>query len=230
MAGTTLQVLSAGAVKGGVSQVVKAYEQASGQRAAVRFQTAPELRELMASGAAADVIVAPPGLMDELARDRKIDAATRGFVGRSRVGVVVHAQAASPEIGDTAAFTRTLRAAPQVVHNRASSGIYIAKLLVRLGLAEELAARIVQVDGGAAIMEHVAAHPGAVGLAQISEVMVLVAKGCAVRLAGPLPDEIQNETRYDVAAIAGAPPAAHDLARELASERAKQVFAATGIN
>jgi ABC-type molybdate transport system substrate-binding protein len=81
-------------------------------------------------------------------------------------------------------------------------------------------------------MEYVAAHPpSTIGLAQISEVMVMIDKGCAVKLAAPLPDEIQNVTRYDAAATSAskAPDAARALVRSLASDAAKKVFAATGI-
>jgi hypothetical protein len=80
-------------------------------------------------------------------------------------------------------------------------------------------------------MQYVADHPtAAVGLAQISELMVMVDKGCAVQLAAPLPDAIQNFTSYDAAATVNAPESARALAKTLASDEAKKIFAATGIN
>lgn len=228
-----LRVLSAGAVKSGVAQVAREFERATGTGVTVEFNTAPELRKRIAAGDAADVVVAPPAAMDEFQKLGKIDAGTRGFVGRSRMGVVVHAEAQAPDVSDTAAFKRALLAASAVVHNKASSGIYSAKLLEQLGLTEALGAKVVVVDTGSAVMRTVAERgPGAVGLAQISEVMVMVDKGCAVKLAAPLPDEIQNMTSYDAAATnaSKAPDAARALARDLTSEAAKKVFAATGIN
>jgi len=231
MAENELRVLSAGAVKSGVSQVAKEFERATGTRVTVEFNTAPELRKRIAAGEAADVVVAPPSAMDEFQKLGKIDAGTRGFVGRSRMGVVVHAQAQSPDVSDTAAFKRALLAASAVVHNKASSGIYSAKLLEKLGLKEALGAKVVVVDTGSAIMKTVAEKgPDTVGLAQISEVMVMIDKGCAVKLAAPLPDEIQNVTSYDAAAFSAAPEPARVLARSLASDAAKKVFAATGIS
>jgi molybdate transport system substrate-binding protein len=226
-----LRILSAGAVKGGVSKVAAEFERATGTRVTIEFSTAPELRKRVAAGETADVIVVPPAAMDEFQKAGKIAAESRGFVGRSRMGVVVHANAPVPALADTAAFKKTLQGASAVVYNKASSGLYSAKLMERLGLAGELGSRIVVVDTGAAIMEYVAAHPpAAVGLAQISEVMVMIDKGCAVKLAAPLPDEIQNVTSYDAAAFGSAPKAAHALARQLASDAAKKVFAATGIS
>ena len=82
-------------------------------------------------------------------------------------------------------------------------------------------------------MDEFAAHgAGAVGLAQISEVMVMIDKGCAVKLVAPLPDAIQNLTTYYAAAatVTGAPEAAAALTRALTSDTARKLFAATGID
>lgn len=233
MKSDSLKILSAGAVKRGVARIAADFERESGNTVRVEFATAPEIRKRVAEGETADVIVAPPAVMDEFAKQGKIVAESRGFVGRSRMGVVVHATAAVPALGDTAAFKRALLGASAVVYNKASSGIYAAKLLENLGLKEALGTRIVVVETGSAIMEHVAAHPpSAIGLAQISEVMVMIDKGCAVGLAAPLPDEIQNMTSYDAAASTASkmPAEARRLADTLTSNAAKKIFAATGID
>jgi molybdate transport system substrate-binding protein len=233
MAGSELRILSAGAVKRGVSRIAADFERATGTRIAVQFATAPEVRKRMTEGDGADVVVAPPAVLDDIAQQGKLLSDTRAFLGRSRMGIVIHADAAVPEVRDTAGFTRLLESATAVVHNRASSGVYTAKLLERLGLANKLKSKLVVVDTGGAVMEYVGGHaPGAVGLAQISELMVLVEKGCAVKLAAPLPDDIQNVTRYDAAATtqSGAQDAARSLARALTSDEAKRVFATTGID
>lgn len=228
----TIKVLSAGAVKRGVAQIASEFERNTGNRVTVEFIPVPDLRKRVAAGEAADVIVATPEAMNEFAKQGIIAADSRGYVGRSRMGVVIHAGAPGPAIRDTAGFSKALLGATAVVYNEASSGLYAAKLLEKLGLKAALGSKIVIVQGGAAIMEYVAAHPGAVGLAQISELMVLIDKGCAVKLAAPLPDEIQNLTSYDAAATAAstAQDAARMLARNLASDAARKVFAATGID
>jgi len=137
-----------------------------------------------------------------------------------------------PDLADTAAFKHLVLGASAVVYNNASSGIYAVKLMDKLGLAPIIGSKIVVVKSGAAIMEYVAAHPpAAVGLAQISEIMVLIAKGCPVRLAAPLPDEIQNSTTYFAAVMAdAAAQMAGSLVRFLTTPAAKSAFAATGID
>ncbi len=228
-----LKVLSAGAVKRGVTQVCAAFEGDTGTKVEVEFTQAPLLRKRIAAGEAVDVVVVTPAAMDEFAAQGRIVPATRALLGRSRVGVVVHKDASVPDVSDTDAFKRTLTAASAVVHNSASSGIYVATLLEKLGLKAALGSKIVVANSGSAIMETVAAcGVGAVGLGQISEIMVMIDKGCAVKLAAPLPDAIQNITTYHAAAsaLAGSPDAAVALARALTSEVAKKIFAASGID
>lgn len=228
---TVLKILSAGAVKRGVARVAAAYQEDSGVQVDIEFIPVPELRRRVAAGDTADLLVATPAVLDELAAQQKIDAASRGFLGCSRMGVVIHADAPVPALPDTAAFVALLRGASLVVRNEASSGLYTVKLLERLGLAAELEPKLVVVKTGSAIMQYVADHPAqAVGLAQISELMVMMDKGCRVKLAAPLPDAIQNMTRYDAAAMRGAPAAAAALAQRLASAEARAIFAETGIS
>lgn len=226
-----LRVLSAGAVKRGVARIAAAFEKDAGTKVSIEFAPVPEIRKRLAAGETADVVVATPAVMDELAALNKIDFASRGFIGRSRMGLVIHADAPMPEITDTESFKRLLLGASHVVRNEASSGIYTEKLLNRLGLAAQLGAKITVVKTGSDIMAFVAANPvRAVGLAQVSELMVMMDKGCRVKLAALLPDEIQNMTSYDAAAMAGAPATAAELAQRLASAGAKTIFSETGIS
>ena len=227
----TLKVLSAGAVKRGVARVAAAFEQDAGIKVTIEFTPVPEVRKRIGGGEHADVVIATPAVIDELAAKNKIDTASRGFIGRSRMGIVIHADAPVPVVGDVESFKKLLLGASHVVRNEASSGIYTEKLLNKLGLAGSLTEKLVVTKTGSAIMQYVADHPTqAVGLAQISELMVMVDKGCSVKLAAPLPDEIQNMTSYDAAATAGAPVAAVQLALRLASAESKKIFSETGIS
>lgn len=228
-----LKVLSAGAVKRGVADLAKAFAHERGTAVDVEFATAPEVRRRAAAGGAADLVVAPPSVMDDLARAGVIVQESRSAIGRSRMGIVVHAQSNVRDIPDVESFKRLLLSASSIVHNRASSGAYAAKLLEDLCPATTLGSRVVVVDSGAGVMEYVADHPpAAVGLAQISEIRVMLEKGLPIRLAAPLPDAVQNVTSYEAAAVAASEQlaAARELARYMATPEAKQVFAATGID
>jgi molybdate transport system substrate-binding protein len=230
---TTLKLLSAGAVKGGVAKVAAAHASASGCTVDVEFTQVPKLRKRVAAGERVDVLVATAGAMDEFAANGAIVPATRALLGRSRVGVVVHKDAPLPDVSDTEALKRALLAADAVVHNDASSGIYIAALLEKLGVKALLGDRIIVVSSGAAIITTVAERgPGAIGMGQISEIKAMIAKGCAAKFAGPLPDAIQNISTYHaaVATASAEPDAAAALVTALTSSAAKEIFATTGID
>ncbi len=233
MAGV-LKLLSAGAVKGGVTKIAAAYERATGRKVEVEFTQVSKLSKRIAAGEHADVLVATAAAMDAFAAAGKIVPATRALLGRSRVGVLVHRDTPAPDVSNTEAFTRALLAASAVVHNDASSGVYVAALLEKLGLKAQLGNRIIVVGSGAAINTMVAERGagGVIGLGQISEILVMIGKGCPVKLVAPLPDAIQNFSTYYAAAAPGgaAPDAAAALARELTSDAAKQIFAACGID
>lgn len=225
-----LKILSAGAVKRGVAQIAQSFEARTGETVTVEFDTAPSLRERLARGEAADVVVLPPAMLDALAAQGAVSLAHRGYVGRSRMGLFVKRGAPLPDISTVERFGHALLSADAVVYNTASSGLYMEQLIDRLGLTAALQARVVRVKTGSAVMAQVAAHPGhAVGTGQLSEIRVQMDKGVAIALAGPLPEDIQNATPYDAAAVS-ATPGARALATALTSDAARQVFAASGID
>lgn len=229
----TLKILSGGAVKRGVAMVAAQFEQGAGIKVEPEFTPVPKLRQRIMGGEAADVVVATPAVMDELAAAGRIDAATRGRIGSSRMSIVLHADAPELPLPDAEAFRSALLAATKIVYNRASTGVYIEKLLADLGLADALASKIAVVDTGSEVMRGVEGSGiGALGFGQVSEAMVLMDKGCRIKLAAPLPPVAAKITTYDAAASAasGRPQQAAALARALVSAEAKALFAKTGIN
>ncbi len=225
----SLKVLSAGAVKRGVAQIAKQYQAGSGETVSVEFDTAPSLSERLKTGECADVVVLPPAILDELAGAGLADNARRGYIGRSRVGVFVRRGEPLPDVSSVSDLKQAVFACAAVIYNTASSGLYIERMLEKFGLYESVAARIVKVNSGAAVMERVAAHAGAIGFGQLSEIRVQLDKGVAIAFAGPLPDEVQNTTPYDAAATSDAPHAGA-FVTALTSEAARTLFAATGID
>lgn len=228
-----LKILSGGAVKRGVAMVAARFEQGAGVKVEPEFTPVPQLRKRIGGGEAVDVVVATPAVMEELAAAGRIDPATRGRIGSSRMSIVLHADAADLQLPDAEAFRAALLAATKVVYNRASTGVYIEKLLADLGLADALAPKIAVVDNGSEVMRGVeAGGPGALGFGQVSEAMVLMDKGCRIKLAAPLPPVAAKITTYDAAASTASsqPQQAAALARMLASAEARALFATTGIN
>ncbi len=229
----TLKILGAGPVKRGVTKLAAEFEKRSGHKVNIEFVGAPGVSERVLAGEAVDVAIVPQSAMDEFEKQGRVVAATRGLMGRSRMGIVTRKGAAAPDISTPDAFKRTMLDAEAIVCNVASSGVYMVKLLEKLGIGEAAKDRTLKLPDTVKVMEHVAASPArALGVGQLAEISELVDKGVAIALVAPLPDAIQNVTAYHAAVTAASreQDAASALARFLAAPEAKAVFAATGID
>ena len=107
-----------------------------------------------------------------------------------------------------------------------SSGIYVAGLLQKLGIAEQVNAKAVLVHGGA-VADHIADGEAEIGVHQISEILPVA----GVTLVGPLPAAIQNFTVYSagVATAARDPAAARALVEFLSGPHALPIIEAKGM-
>src|SRR5437588_4034923 len=146
------------------------------------------------------------------------------------VGVVVKDGTAKPDIGSVVAFKQALLAAKSVAYidpaAGGSSGIYVAGLLDKLGIAAEVKPKAKLIPGGS-VAEHIARGEAELGIHQISE--ILPVKG--VVLVGPLPAEIQNYTVYAAAigAQAKESAAAKALLDALSGPAAAEVLKSKGM-
>jgi molybdate transport system substrate-binding protein len=225
-----IKVLSAGAVEPGLARAAEAYEHATGNKVSIQFNTAPQLVKKLADGAVVDLLIAPPGVLDAQAKDGKIIADGRILLGRVGAGIVMRAGAPLPDIASVEALKRALIAADTVVYNTASSGLYIEKMLDRIGVGAELKAKTKRYANGEDVMMHIINGKGnEIGFGAITEIKLFEPKGA--KLVGPLPADVQNYTTYGAAMLAAAPTkdAAKAFLAYLGSAEAKRIFTAAGI-
>jgi molybdate transport system substrate-binding protein len=224
-----LSVLSAGAIEPGLKAAAAAWQRESADSVRIAFATAPQLRKRIGGGEVADVVIAPPALLEEFARDGKL-AAQRAGVGRVGLGVAVRPDAPVPDVSSAPALERAVLEAESLVFNRASTGLYFEGLLKKMGLYDRVVAKTTRYDSGAAVMEHLLKGKGReVGVGPITEILLFREKG--LRLVGPLPAEVQNYTAYVAAPMAASAnaSAAAAFVRYLASPAGKAFFTAAGI-
>jgi molybdate transport system substrate-binding protein len=231
-AARAMRILSAGAPKTGVRACAEAFAATSGETFEIEFATAPVIKERVSSGAAdADLVVAPVAAMEGFARAGRLAGDGAAPVGSVTMGVVVRDGAPEPDLSSVETLVAALRTADAVVFNKASSGEHVARMLDDLGLADELAARIVRVPTGAAVMEYLSANPSsqAIGFGQITEIRLHDDLG--THLVGPLPEAIGKTTTYAAAPLAGAEraDAAQALAAFMTSADGKCLFVESGV-
>jgi len=107
-----------------------------------------------------------------------------------------------------------------------TSGIYLAGLYQRLGVADQIKPKLVLVRGGSSA-PLVAKGEAEIAIQQISEIIAVA----GVAFAGPLPQEIQNLTTYSAALGADAkePEAARTLIALLRGTQAAALLRAKGM-
>ena len=227
-AAAEIKVLTAGAFKQMVLALVPDFEKQSGHKVTVDNGTAGELKQRIEGGEAFDVAVITPGVIDELVSKGKIASGTKVNIASVGVGVVVKDGAPKPDISTVDKFKQALLAAKSVAYidpaAGGSSGIYVGKLLERLGIAKEVNAKAVLVHGGE-VATHVVDGEAEVGIHQISE--ILAVKGAV--LVGPLPAAIQNFTVYAAGVAAGDGAAAKSLVKFLAGPHAISIIKSKGM-
>ena len=225
-----VKVLTAGAMKEVVLSVVPEFEKATGHKVTVMNDTVGALVKRIEGGEAFDLAVLTPAAIDALAGKGKIAAGTRADLARVGVGVVVKEGAARPDISNGEAFKRTLLNAKSVAYidpaSGGSSGIYVARMLDKLGIADALKPKTKLKQGGH-VADLVVSGEAEIGIHQISE--ILAVKG--VTLVGPLPAEIQNYTTYAAGVGAGSRDgeAAKTLIKHLAGPTATAMLKARGM-
>jgi len=225
-----MKILTAGAMKAVVLELVPAFEKETGHKAVVDNDTAGGLARRIEGGEAFDLAVITPGVINDLAAKGKIVAGSRVNVARVGVGIVVKEGAPLPDVSNVEAFKRALIGAKTVAYidpaSGGSSGIYLTGLFDKLGIAAEIKPKA-KLKRGGYVADLIASGEAELGLHQISE--ILPVKG--VKLVGPLPAEIQNYTTYAAAVGKDAkqPEAAAAMLKLLAGSAAEPVLKARGM-
>jgi molybdate transport system substrate-binding protein len=165
------------------------------------------------AGEAFDVVVLASDAIDKLVAAGHIDAHSKVDLVNSGVAVAVKTGAAPPDISSEAAVKAAVLAAVSsgkaISYSTGPSGVALAKLFERWGIAEQIASRIVQAPPGVPVGSLVAKGEVELGFQQLSELINLE----GITVVGPLPPEIQITTTFSagVCTASKQPAAARDL-------------------
>ena len=228
VAAAELSVLATAAAQGPVQALDKALQQPK-QAAKVQFDTSPNIAKRLAAGETPDVLIAQAATVDQLIRDGRALAATRTPVGRIGVGVGIGRGARRPDISTVDALKAALLQADAVVYSRGASGLLVEQLLRKIGVADQISSKVVQLPTGDDVMQRLGMAKGnQIGFTMVSEIKLGESHGGS--FVGPLPAAVQTYTAYDAVVMSGSPSpdAARAVVHALATPAARQMFTAAG--
>ena len=137
-----IRVLCTGAARGAYEELGPRFERASGHRLVTQYGLPPALIAKIDAGEPYDVVLLSldvAGLIEQ----GKVVANSRTVLGRIGVGVAIHTGAPKPDFSTVEAFKRALLNAKSIATSgEGSSGRYVATLLERLGIAEQVKPKI----------------------------------------------------------------------------------------
>src|SRR5438876_8552774 len=147
-----IRVLMSGAFKSAMADIKPLFEQASEHRLVLDADTSGRIAQRIDKGEATDFIISTNAGIDDLIKQGKVLPDSKASVARAGVGVVVRKGAPKPDISTPEKFKQALLDAKTVAYtNPASggqSGLYFAKLLTQLGIADEINKKAKFGDGG----------------------------------------------------------------------------------
>ena len=191
-----ISLISAGAPQSGVIECIDVYKGITGISFNDSYMTSTEIKDVMrGEGMIPDILIAPAMDMEEFGSVGLLDVTSFARVGNVDVGVVVRGDAELPKLGSKDALRDAILVADRVLYNAATSGKYIAKMIKRLGIAEDVSDKTELFPSALQLMKRIGRGNGReIGFGQIPAIRRLSSHG--VVLAGQLPEGLKNTTTY----------------------------------
>ncbi|HEY7338428.1 MAG TPA: substrate-binding domain-containing protein [Bryobacteraceae bacterium] len=223
---TALRLLVSNGMKGAMEELRSGCERAIGHPLTIQFGSTAALKKRIQDGEAFDLTIITDQAVDDLLKQGRLASSTP--VARSELGIGIRAGAAKSDIHTPAALKRVLADAKSITYPQdgASRGD-IEKMFQRMGIAAEVAPKIILAPGSGPATESVAAGKATLVITLFSEIVPIP----GVEILGPLPGEFHSDVRFSAAISRSSQnlQASKALIAFLTGPKAASVFKAKGL-
>jgi molybdate transport system substrate-binding protein len=226
-AGADINVLASGATKEAYVELVPAFEKASGHHVVTTWTGSANIKKQIAAGEVYDLVIVADEDIDRFIQQGKLVPGSRMDLMKSGVGVAVRAGTPRPDISSSAALKETVLTARSIGYSTGPSGNYVISMFERMGIGDQIKAKLKQVPSGGRISTLIASGEAQIGFQQISE--LIHAPG--VDYVGPLPSDVQSITVFSsgIHSAAEQPEAAREFVKFLTAPAAAAVIKKHGM-
>ncbi len=227
-----VEVMNSGGFSAAYKALKPKFEAASGHTLSTAWgpsmgKSAEAIPNRLARGEPADVVIMVGYALDALIQQGKVDPASRTALADSRIGMVVQAGHAKPDISTVDRLRTALLHARSIAYSDSASGVYIEReLLTKLGIEQQMKPKAHMIEK-TPVAVLVAAGEYELGFQQVSEILPVP----GAEFAGRLPEAVQSVTTFAAGIPVGArhPDAARELIRYLASPAAQADVIRSGL-
>ena len=223
-----LKILAGGSTTGWMNELGPQFEQATGHKLVIHFDSTPNLIKQATSGAPFDLAVVPVDVFKDAGAKIRFAPGPTVDIARVGYGVIVRSGAPKPDVSTPDALKKTLLEAPSIAFvPESAAGSHVLKTFERLGIADAMKAKTKPQAIPAQIAPAVAGGVAELGVFLIN---VLIAPG--VELAGAFPAELQQELVFTAAVAADSEEtdAAKSFISFLTTPAAAAIIKAKGMN
>jgi molybdate transport system substrate-binding protein len=222
-----IKVMASAAIKEAYLELVPQFEKSTEHKVTTTWAGTVDMMKRLTGGEVFDLVIMAGPSIDELVKQGKIVAGSRVDLAKSGVGVAVRAGAPKPDISSSDALKRAMLAAKSIAYSTGPSGVYIASLFQRMGIADAVKDKVKIGQPGTPIGEIIARGEAEIGFQQVSELLPVA----GIDYIGPLPPDIQQITVFagGIHTAAAQADAAKALVKFLTSPQAAPVIRKKGM-
>ncbi len=195
-----ITLLGSTAMREPLEELIPMFEKATGHKVTMTLFPAATLMIRVREGSPSDLVMTTPDNIDALTKDGKLIAGTRVDFVHARVGIAVKSGAPKPDISTPETLKAAFLAARSIGISRGPSGVHLLNAMAKIGIADQVKAKMIQPDLGVRVGSLVADGKAEIGVQQIGELLPI--KG--IDYVGPLPKELQTVIVYGIARPANA--------------------------
>ncbi|MBL0419519.1 substrate-binding domain-containing protein [Ramlibacter sp. AW1] len=175
-----------------LAELTAGFQQRSGRRVEFESVGGVDAAKRVQAGEAFDVVVLASDAIDKLVASGHLMDGSKVDLVRSGVSVAVRSGAPVPDIGSEDTLRQAVSNARTLGYSTGPSGVALANLFERWGIAQQVRERIIQAPPGVPVASLVAKGEVELGFQQLSELIHVP----GITIVGPMPGPIQITTIF----------------------------------